>query len=135
MILKAQPIFSAYESIPKDNIKPRVIYPTPDGVRLSMKLSLELSQENDLIFICGHYKGIDQRVRDKIVTDEISIGDFVLTNGEIPTLVILDVIIRLIPGVLNDYESAETDSFFEDLLPKCIICYMFHALGPIPLDS
>ena len=69
-----------------------------------------------MVFICGHYKGIDQRIRDSIVTDEISIGDFVLTNGELPTLVIIDAIVRMIPGVLNDYESAITDSFYDELL-------------------
>lgn len=116
MILKAQPIFSAYESISKDNVKPRVIYPTPDGRKLSMELSMDLSEENDIIFICGHYKGIDQRVRDEIVTDEISIGDYVLTGGELPACVIIDSIVRLIPGVINNIESAKTDSFYENLL-------------------
>jgi len=116
MILKAQPIFSAYESILKKDIKPRVIYPTPDGKKLSMNLSLDLSRENDIIFICGHYKGIDQRIRDEIVTDEISIGDYVLTGGELPACVIADSIIRLIPGVINNIESAKTDSFYNDLL-------------------
>ena len=77
---------------------------------------MDLSKENNLIFICGHYKGIDQRIRDEIVTDEISIGDYILTGGELATSVIIDSVIRLIPGVLNNYESAKTDSFYEDLL-------------------
>ena len=114
MIMKAKPILDAFESI-KGGTK-KVIFPTPDGELLSHKISLDLSKQKSLVFICGHYKGIDQRVRDKIVTDEISIGDYVLTNGELSSLVILDSVIRLIPGVLNDYESAEKDSFFDDLL-------------------
>ena len=116
MILQAQPIFSAYESIVGNVENRRVIYPTPDGEKLSMKLSLDLSKENEIIFICGHYKGIDQRVRDELVTDEISIGDYILTGGELPACVITDSIVRLIPGVINNIESAKTDSFYEDLL-------------------
>ena len=114
MIMKAKPILDAFKSIKGETEK--VIFPTPDGRLLNHKISLDLSKENSLVFICGHYKGIDQRVRDKIITDEISIGDYVLTNGELSSLVILDSIVRLIPGVLNDYESAEKDSFFDDLL-------------------
>jgi len=116
MILQAQPIFSAYESIVGNVENRRVIYPTPDGEKLSMKLSLDLSKEKEIIFICGHYKGIDQRVRDKLVTDEISIGDYILTGGELPACVITDSIVRLIPGVINNIESAKTDSFYGDLL-------------------
>ena len=116
MILTPQPIFSAFESIVKDGTNPRVIFPTPDGEKLSMDISLDLSKENNIVFICGHYKGIDQRVRDEIVTDEISIGDYILTGGELPACVIIDSIVRLIPGVLNNYESAMTDSFYGDLL-------------------
>ena len=114
MVMKAEPIFNAYNSI--KNKPDRVIFPTPDGKLLNHKISKELSKENSIVFICGHYKGIDQRIREKIVTDEISIGDYVLTNGELASLVILDSFVRLIPGVLNDYESAEKDSFYDDLL-------------------
>jgi len=114
MLMKVEPIFKAFNSIDEKNMK--VIFPTPDGKLFNQRIALDYSKENSLVFICGHYKGIDQRVRDTIVTDEISIGDFVLTNGEIPTLVMIDSIVRLIPGVLNDYESAETDSFYDDLL-------------------
>ena len=114
MIMKIKPIFKALDSIGLNN--PRVIFPTPDGKLLNQKMAFDLSEEKEIVFICGHYKGIDQRVRDNFVTDEISIGDYVLTNGEIPSLVIIDSIIRLIPGVLNDYKSAEKDSFFDDLL-------------------
>ena len=116
MILQAQPIFSAYDSVINKTKKARVVYPTPDGEKLSMNLSLDLSKDNDIIFICGHYKGIDQRVRDELVTDEISIGDYILTGGELPACVITDSIVRLIPGVINNIESAKTDSFYEDLL-------------------
>ena len=118
MLLKAQPIISAYEKIVNESNSDnyRVIYPTPDGKLLDTKISEELSRENNLIFICGHYKGIDQRIRDKIVTDEISIGDYVLTGGELPACIITDSIVRLIPGVLNNIESAKTDSFYDGLL-------------------
>ena len=116
MILQAQPIFSAFESITKISDKPRVVFPTPDGKKLDMKLSLDLSEAEDIIFICGHYKGVDQRVRDELVTDEISIGDYILTGGELPACVITDTIVRLIPGVINNINSAKTDSFYGDLL-------------------
>ena len=119
MVLKPEPVFRAYEEVldelpSKSNI--RVIFPTPDGELLNHDKAYEFSKSNNLVFINGHYKGIDQRIRDKIVTDEISIGDYVLTGGELPALVILDTVIRLIPGVINSYESAETDSFANDLL-------------------
>ena len=118
MVLKPQPIFSAYDQIMKKtkSAKVRVIYPTPDGDMLSTKIAKDLSKESEIIFICGHYKGIDQRIRDDIVTDEISIGDYILTGGELPACVIADSIIRLIPGVLNSIESAKTDSFYDGLL-------------------
>ena len=114
MLMKAKPIFAAFRTIEEKSMK--VIFPTPDGKLLNHKTSLDLSKQKSLVFICGHYKGIDQRIRDEIVTDEISIGDYVLTNGELSSLVIVDSVVRLIPGVLNDYESAEKDSFFDDLL-------------------
>ncbi|NQU66824.1 MAG: tRNA (guanosine(37)-N1)-methyltransferase TrmD [Candidatus Marinimicrobia bacterium] len=119
MIMKPEPLSRAIEESTKD-VNPgdrvRVIFPTPDGKVLSHATSEELSKADRLIFINGHYKGIDQRIRDRYVTDEISIGDYVLTGGELPTMVILDTVIRLIPGVLNTYESAETDSFANELL-------------------
>jgi|TARA_B110000263_G_C15288256_1_gene501971 tRNA (guanine37-N1)-methyltransferase len=114
MIMKAKPIFRAFDSVGLSN--PRVIFPTPDGELFNQKMAFDLSKEKEIIFICGHYKGIDQRIRNNLVTDEVSIGDYVLTNGEIPSLVMIDSIMRLIPGVLNDYKSAEKDSFSEDLL-------------------
>ncbi len=92
------------------------MFPTPDGHNFNHEIAINLSKSDSVIFINGHYKGIDQRIRDELVTDEISIGDYVLTGGELPSLVILDAVIRLIPGVLNSYESAETDSFSHALL-------------------
>ena len=114
MIMKMEPILKAYESL--DSKKSRVIFPTPDGKMFNQNIANELSKEKKLVFICGHYKGIDQRVRNEIVTDEISIGDYVLSNGELPALIMIDSIMRLVPGVLNDYKSAKTDSFSSDLL-------------------
>ena len=108
MIIKPGPVFNAYESI---NDVSRVIFPTPDGELLNHKLAKNLSKEKSLVFICGHYKGIDQRIRDAIVTDEVSIGDFVLSGGEIPVLAVIDAVARLIPGVLGDESSAKHDSF------------------------
>ena len=119
MILKPEPVFRAFDQVLEelsDDSNHRVIFPTPDGKVFDHNTALNLSQSQNLVFINGHYKGIDQRIRDELVTDEISIGDYVLTGGELPSLVILDAIIRLIPGVLNSYESAATDSFADVLL-------------------
>ena len=118
MILKPEPIFRAIDSIRQKNKdqKYRIVFPTPDGEKFSQKKAIEFSKEKNIIFICGHYKGIDERIRQELVTDEISIGDYVLTGGELPAMVVLDSIVRLIPGVLNCYESAATDSFMGDLL-------------------
>ena len=118
MVIKPQPIFSAFDEL-KNNLSSadlRVIYPTPDGKRLDLNLSKKIAHAENLVFICGHYKGIDQRVRDNIVTDEISIGDYIVTGGELPACIIIDSIVRLIPGVLNSIKSAETDSFNDGLL-------------------
>ena len=119
MVLKPEPVFRAFnevvEELPADS-KPRVVFPTPDGHIFTHEMAINLSKSDSIIFINGHYKGIDQRIRDELVTDEISIGDYVLTGGELPSLIILDAVIRLIPGVLNSYESAETDSFSHALL-------------------
>ena len=119
MIFKPEPIFRTYDSIIEnipDKKSVRVVFPTPDGKQFDHKSAFDLSKSENLIFMCGHYKGIDQRVRDEIVTDEISIGDFVVTGGELPACLMLDAIVRLLPGVLNNYESAKSDSFFSDLL-------------------
>ena len=117
MILKPEPIFAAVELIKnKNKCKNRIIFPTPDGKLFNQKIAFDLSKEESITFISGHYKGIDQRIRDELVTDEFSIGDFVLTNGEIPSLMMIDAIVRLKEGVLNNYDSALKDSFSNDLL-------------------
>ena len=119
MIFKPEPIFRTYDSIIEnipDKKSVRVVFPTPDGKQFDHESAFDLSKSENLIFMCGHYKGIDQRVRDQIITDEISIGDFVVTGGELPACLMLDAIVRLLPGVLNNYESAKSDSFFSDLL-------------------
>ena len=118
MVLKPEPIFRAIDklkvAINSDNM--RVVFPTPDGSLFSQDLAKELVEEQNIVFICGHYKGIDQRVRDNLVTDEISIGDFVITGGELPSLIIADSIVRLIPDVIGEFKSARTDSFYDSLL-------------------
>lgn len=111
MVLKPEPLFKCIESLQKKRKYDAVIYLTPQGKTLDQKKVNDLSLKNNLLLICGHYKGIDQRVIDTFVTEEISIGDYVLTGGEIPALVLIDSIVRLIPGVLGDSESALTDSF------------------------
>ena len=117
MVMMCKPLFNAIEyCITKSKKKPKVIYPSPKGKFLSQKMSSNLSKEKSLIFICGHYKGIDERVIKKYVDLEVSIGDFIISNGELSTMVIFDSIARLVPGVLNDLNSAMTDSFVNGLL-------------------
>ena len=117
MVMMAGPIFEAFEKEFSDSdTEKRVILPTPVGVKYDQKLAGELSKEKELVFICGHYKGVDERVIDSLVTDEISIGDYVLTGGEIPALAIIDSVVRLLDGAISDPESAETDSFSHPLL-------------------
>lgn len=119
MIMKAEPIFRALENIlekTKPDQKRKVIFPTPQGRIFSQDIAEAFSECKHLIFLCGHYKAVDQRAIDKWVTDEISIGDFVVSGGEIPALIMIDSIVRLIPGAISDIESARTDSFQGDLL-------------------
>ena len=119
MLMQAQPVYDAWRSVAKDpemGKKVRTVYVTPKGVPFTQKHAKEFSKEESLIFLCGHYEGIDERVLDEIVTDRISIGDFVLTGGELPALVMIDAISRLIPGVLGSEESFETETFEQDLL-------------------
>ena len=111
-----EPIKKCVDELKKQNDYDEVIFMTPDAPILNQKVSNELSIKGNLIILCGHYKGIDQRVRDAIVTREISIGDYVLSGGELPAAVLCDSIVRLIPGVLNDETSALTDSFQDNLL-------------------
>lgn len=117
MVMQAQPVYDCYKDIEKNlEKKPRVLFMTPTGKTFNQDMAKELSKEENLVFLCGHYEGIDKRVLDKIVTDEVSIGDFVLTGGELPAMMMIDAISRLIPGVLNNDISAETESFTDNLL-------------------
>lgn len=118
MVMTPQPIYDTYKHIVDTyNIeKPRVIYLTPKGNTYNQTIATNMSKLDDVILLCGHYEGIDQRIIDLIVTDEISIGDYVLTGGELPALILIDSISRLIPGVLGQEESFEDESFSNDLL-------------------
>ncbi|KFF24017.1 tRNA (guanosine(37)-N1)-methyltransferase TrmD [Chryseobacterium vrystaatense] len=116
MVMMIEPLDKCISELKSQRSYDEVIYLTPDGVTLNQKIANSLSIKNNLIFLCGHYKGIDQRVRDLHITKEISIGDYVLTGGELAACVLADSIIRLVPGVLNDEQSALTDSFQDDLL-------------------
>ena len=117
MLMQAGPVYGAYQSVvEKANSKPRVIYLSPLGQTFSQAKAEELAKEEELIFLCGHYEGIDERVLEEIVTDYVSIGDYVLTGGELPARVMIDAISRLIPGVLHNDVSAEFESFQDNLL-------------------
>ena len=118
MVMQAQPIYDCYmDIVKKNNIKkPRVVFLTPTGRVFNQQMSRELAKEDDIIFLCGHYEGVDERVIELIVTDNVSIGDYVLTGGELPAMVMIDSISRNIKGVLNNKDSAETESFTTNLL-------------------
>lgn len=116
MVMRCEPLDALLTEITTNSPSPVIIYMTPDGKTLNQQISNSLSLEKHLVIICGHYKGIDQRIRDKWVTLEISIGDFVLTGGELAAALMVDSILRLVPGVMNDETSALTDSFQDDLL-------------------
>ena len=116
MILKVEPVFAAIEWLMKERRYDDIIYLSADGERLTQQSANALSMKESLLLLCGHYKGIDERIRQKLVTKEISIGDYVLTGGELPALVLIDAVVRLIPGVLHDGESMLTDSFQDGLL-------------------
>lgn len=117
MVMQAEPVYLAYQSVEeKIGHKPRVIYLTPQGKTFHQSMAEEFAQEEDLVFLCGHYEGIDERVLEEIVTDYVSIGDYVLTGGELPAMVMIDAISRLVPGVLNNEVSAEFESFQDNLL-------------------
>lgn len=119
MLMQAQPIYDAYldviSRIPTRQ-RPRVIYVTPQGSVFHQDMAKSLANEQDLIFLCGHYEGVDERVLEEIVTDYVSIGDYVLTGGELPAMVMIDAISRMVPGVLSNEDSGETESFHEHLL-------------------
>lgn len=117
MVMQAEPIYRAYEALCGRIGKcPRVVYMTPQGRVFNQKIAEELSKEEELVFLCGHYEGVDERVLDMIVTDFLSAGDYVLTGGELPAMMMIDCISRLIPGVLNNGDSAEFESFHDNLL-------------------
>ena len=117
MVMQAEPIYRAYTAL-CDRIghRPRVVYMTPQGRTFTQKIAEELAKEEELVFLCGHYEGVDERVIEEIVTDEISIGDFVLTGGELAAAAIIDAVSRLVPGVLNKEKSHEIESFSDGLL-------------------
>ena len=117
MVMQAAPVCDAYKDLcRKLGKRPRVLYMTPQGRVFNQKIAKELSAEEDLVFLCGHYEGIDERALELIVTDCLSIGDYVLTGGELPAMVMIDCISRLVPGVLNNDVSAEIESFHDNLL-------------------
>ncbi|EXG86880.1 MULTISPECIES: tRNA (guanosine(37)-N1)-methyltransferase TrmD [Lacrimispora] len=117
MVMQPMPICEAYDDLcEKIGKKPRVIYMTPQGRVFNQRIAEELAKEEDLVFLCGHYEGIDERALELVATDYLSIGDYVLTGGELPAMVMIDCISRLIPGVLNNDTSAEFESFHDNLL-------------------
>lgn len=117
MVMQAEPVYLACQSVcDKMKKKPRVVYLTPQGSVFSQKMAEDFSKEEDIVFLCGHYEGIDERVLEEIVTDNVSIGDYVLTGGELPAMVMMDAISRLVKGVLNNEQSAEFESFYDNLL-------------------
>jgi len=116
MVLKPEPVFECIEGLQRERPYTDVIYMTADGERLTQSIVTNLSVGGDMIILCGHYKGIDERIRESLMTRELSIGDYVLTGGELAAAVLVDAVVRLIPGVLNDGESSLTDSFQDGLL-------------------
>lgn len=116
MVMMAEPIFQCIEGLQKERDYDEIIFMTPDGDLFDQRTANQLSLKKNLIILCGHYKGIDQRVRDHLITKEISIGSYVLSGGELAAAVVSDAVIRLLPGVLNDESSALSDSFQDDLL-------------------
>ena len=116
MVMMVEPIFNCINDLRKERDYDEVIFMTPDGEQLSQGMANELSLKQNIIILCGHYKGIDHRIREHLVTKEITIGDYVLSGGEIPAAVVVDAIVRLLPGALTDETSALSDSFQDDLL-------------------
>ncbi|RPJ97069.1 tRNA (guanosine(37)-N1)-methyltransferase TrmD [Rummeliibacillus sp. TYF005] len=116
MVLKPEPLFNAVEALVEEGKKPRIILMCPQGERYTQAKAEELAQEEELVFVCGHYEGYDERIRQYLVTDELSIGDFVLTGGELAAMTIIDSVVRLLPGVLGNDDSPVLDSFSTGLL-------------------
>ena len=133
MLMQAQPVYDAWKAVakPAEGKKPvRVLFMSPQGKTFSQEMAKELAQEEELIFLCGHYEGIDERVLEEIVTDYVSIGDYVLTGGELPAMVMIDSISRLVPGVLHNDDSAGDESFENGLLE-----YPQYTRPPVFLDK
>ena len=149
MLMQAEPVYQCYEAVkkkieakallsnPGTRKSPRVIYLSPQGKTFNQTMAEEFAQEEDLVFLCGHYEGIDERVLNEVVTDYVSIGDYVLTGGELPAMIMIDAISRLVPGVLHNDVSAEFESFQDNLLeypqltyhnPLLSSCYDSHQL-------
>ena len=117
MLMQAEPVYLAYQSIEeKIGYRPRVVYLTPQGSVFNQTMAKDFAKEQDLVFLCGHYEGIDELVLEEVVTDFVSIGDYVLTGGELPAMVMMDAVSRMVPGVLSNQESGETESFAGNLL-------------------
>lgn len=116
MVMMLEPVVSCIEDLQKDRAYDEIIYMTPDGEQLNQSIANQLSLKSNLMILCGHYKGIDERIREHFITREISVGDYVLSGGELPAAILVDAIGRLIPGVLGDETSALTDSFQDNLL-------------------
>ncbi|MEZ4793952.1 MAG: tRNA (guanosine(37)-N1)-methyltransferase TrmD [Flavobacteriaceae bacterium] len=129
MVMMIEPIDKCISKLKAERAYDEIIYMTPDGITLQQQLANELSLKQNIIILCGHYKGVDQRVRDHFITREISVGDFVLSGGELAAAVLCDSIIRLLPGVLNDETSALTDSFQDNLLAPPIYTRPAHYKG------
>lgn len=131
LVMQPEPVYRAYENLTKDmKKKPRVVYLTPQGTAFHQEMAKELAKEEELVFLCGHYEGIDERVLEEIVTDYVSIGDYVLTGGELPAMVMIDSISRLVPGVLHNDDSAGDESFENGLLE-----YPQYTRPPVFLDK
>jgi tRNA (guanine37-N1)-methyltransferase len=116
MVMMIEPVYKAIEKLRKERDYDEIIYTSPDGEKFNQKMANQLSLKNNILILTGHYKGVDQRIRDYLITREISIGDYVLSGGELPAAVITDAIVRLIPGAISDEQSALSDSFQDDLL-------------------
>ncbi len=116
MVMMIEPVWKAIEKLKSERDYDEIIYTSPDGERFCQKTANKLSLLNNIIILAGHYKGIDQRIRDHLITREISIGDYVLSGGEMPTAIIIDAVVRLIPGAISDEQSALSDSFQDELL-------------------
>ncbi|MCF2554348.1 tRNA (guanosine(37)-N1)-methyltransferase TrmD [Faecalicatena contorta] len=117
MLMQAEPVYQCYKAVEeKIGKKPRVVYLSPQGKTFSQSMAEEFAKEEELVFLCGHYEGIDERVLEEVVTDYVSIGDYVLTGGELPAMIMVDAISRLVPGVLHNDVSAEFESFQDNLL-------------------